>query len=351
MTKSTVTPTIDLNADGMFVGDLRVRWSDNSIPLGYHPVPIISLRNGAGPVVLMFAGTHGDEFEGPSALMRLLNDLTPEKISGQVIVVPGLNAPALKASSRVSPLDGVNLNRAFPGDPKSGVTEQIAHYIETELLPGADAAVDLHSGGKASFFAPCTLPTRTEDDDLYWRNLELAKMFGLPLIWVLGGFNDARSVNSAAARAGVPMIAAELGGGGGVDPEITKAAEQGLYNILRHMGVLPGQVDPVQSAKLVEIASPDHSLYAAGEGVFDRHVSAGQAVRKGQVAGYLHYVCEPRRPSEPVTFAHDGFALAHTNRGNVQRGDLLVLVAQETEQAACTGAGCAAVGRRPFRTR
>lgn len=331
MTKSTVTPTIDLEAEGRHVGDLRVRWSDDSVPLGYHPVPIISLRNGPGPVVLLIAGTHGDEFEGPSALMRLVGALSPVDIKGQIIVVPGLNAPAVRAAARVSPLDGVNLNRAFPGDPLGGVTDQIACYIETELLPLADAAIDLHAGGKASFFAPCTLPTRTQDAALYARNIDLAEVFGLPLIWVLGGFNDGRSLNSAAERAGVPMIAAELGGGGGVDPAITDATEEGLYRLLRHVGVLPGMVPATEPARRVEITSADHSLFAPGEGVFDRRSHAGQDVKAGEVAGTLHYMSEPRRASEEITFAHDGFILAHTNRGYVQRGDMLMMVVQDTE--------------------
>lgn len=209
------------------------------------------------------------------------------------------------------------------------MTDQIAYYVETELLPMANAAVDLHSGGKASVFAACALATRTEDTELFARNIDLAKAFGLPLIWVLGRFNDARSLNSAAERAGVPMIAAELGGGGGVDPAITAAAEKGLYAVLRHIGVLAGTPPSFTDPKRVEITAQDHSLFAQGEGVFDRMVSAGEHVKAGQVAGRFHYISEPRRPSEDIRFGQDGFVLAHTNRGYVHRGDMLMLVVQE----------------------
>lgn len=331
MTKSAVTPTINLNADGRHVGDLRVKWSDNAVPLGYHPVPIISLKRGAGPVVLMFGGTHGDEFEGPAALMRLVGTLDVGDITGQIIIVPALNTPALQDASRVSPIDGVNLNRAFPGNPQGAFTEQIAYYVETELLPIADAAIDLHSGGKASVFAPCSLPTRTADADLADRNLALARVFGLPLIWVLGGLNDQRSLNSAAARTGIPMIAAELGGGGGVDPAVTDATEAGLYRLLRHLGILRGEPPQCAVPRMVTLVSVDHSLYAQSEGIFDRHVSAGRSVKAGQLAGRMHHVAEPRRTSEDLLFPVDGFVLAHTNRGYVRRGDMLLLIAQDTD--------------------
>jgi len=334
---SLVTSTIDFDLDGRHVGDLRVKWSDNTVPLGYHPVPVVSIRNGNGPVVLLIGGTHGDEFEGPAALMRLVTDLQLDDINGQIIILPALNTPAVTGSHRVSPLDGINLNRAFPGNAKGSISEQIACYVETELLLRADYAIDLHSGGKASFFQPCTLATRTKDKTLYASNLALAEAFGLPLLWVLGGFNDDRSLNSAAVRQGVPMIATELGGGGGVNPKITNDTEAGLYRALRHAGVLDAKTvlaakttDNVRLQK-VEIKAIDHSLYAEGEGVFDRKVAAGQRVTAGQVAGWLHYVSEPRRRSEIIEFNYDGYVLAHTERGYVKRGDMLVLVVQDTE--------------------
>ena len=317
----------DLDAPGRHAGDLMLKYSDNSNPLGYHPIPVISIKGGDGPVVLITGGTHGDEFEGPSAIMRLAGHLTADALRGQVILVPALNAPAVAASSRVSPLDGANLNRAFPGDANGGPTAMIADFIE-QLLPRCDAAIDLHSGGKASFFAPSALATQTEDSTLYAENLALARAFGLPIIWELGGHNDNRSVNAAAERAGIPMIATELGGGGGVDPSITDAAEEGLMRCLRHLGLLEGAITSV-TPRHVEITSPMHSVYAPGEGIFDREVSAGQDVQAGDVAGQFHFVTEPERASIDIAFPARGFVLAHTCRGYVRRGDLLALVAQD----------------------
>ncbi|MYF88888.1 MAG: succinylglutamate desuccinylase, partial [Boseongicola sp. SB0676_bin_33] len=245
-----------------------------------------------------------------------------------VILVPALNAPAMASSARVSPLDGANLNRTFPGDPNGGPTAMIANFVETELLSRADAVVDLHSGGKASFFQPCTLVTHCKDRALYEANLDLARAFGLPLIWRLGAQNDDRSVNAAAERQDVPMIATELGGGGGTDPEITDHAEAGLLRMLRQMGVVAGEAEP-RFARIVETSAPDSSLFATSDGVFDRFAVAGQDARAGALAGRLHHVFEPERPSSDVKFRTDGFILAHTCRGLVRRGELLHLVAQD----------------------
>ena len=326
---SSVKLTTDLTAAGRQFGDAMLRWSDNSNPLGYHPVPVISLKGGDGPVLLLIGGTHGDEFEGPSAIMRLVNQLDAAQMQGQVIAIPALNAPALMSSSRVSPLDGANLNRAFPGDFSGGPTAMLAHFLEAEILPRCAAVIDLHSGGKASFFQPCTLPTDTEDRALAAKNMDLAQAFGLPLIWRLGAHNDSRTVNSAAERAGVPMIATELGGGGGVDPTITDQAEAGVMNVMRHLKIVDGELTPATAQRIVEIADPNDSLYASGAGLFDRAIKAGQDVASGDFAGLFHYIGEPERITDRLSLPSDGLILAHTNRGLVSRGELLALVARD----------------------
>jgi predicted deacylase len=326
---SRITFSTDLDAYGRHFGDVMLRWSDNANPLGYHPVPMISIKGGEGPVVLITGATHGDEFEGPSAIMRLVHQLRPEDLHGQLIAIPALNTPALSASSRVNPQDGANLNRAFPGNPDGGPTAMLAHFLETAIMPLCDAAIDLHSGGKASFFAPCALATHTADEQLYAQNLDLARAFALPLIWELGPHNDDRSVNGAAERQGIPMIATELGGGGGVDPAITNATHTGLLGCLGHLGIISNAPTGEPNPRRVEIASPDHSIYAPANGLFDRAISAGADVRAGDIAGYFHYIGEPERPSIGVNFSHDGFVLAHTCRGLVRRGEMLALVASD----------------------
>ncbi|MGB1962622.1 MAG: succinylglutamate desuccinylase, partial [Candidatus Puniceispirillaceae bacterium] len=184
-----------------------MRWSDDANPLGVYPVPIACIVGKPGPTALLVAGVHGDEFEGPVALCRLIDEITPEQLEGRLIVLPAVNYPAVIASQRTSPLDSRNMNRAFPGDPDGGPTDMLADFIVSVLLPEADLVVDLHAGGKASVFATSALATRIDNQELMQANLDLAAAFGAPLTWILGGFNDTRSLNSAALNAGVPMVA------------------------------------------------------------------------------------------------------------------------------------------------
>lgn len=85
-------------------------------------------------------------------------------------------------SSRINPLDNRNMNRAFPGNPNGSPTEMLANYLESDLIHGFDAIIDLHSGGKASFFMPCSLAQKSKNNDLFKQNLNLAKSFGIRTI-------------------------------------------------------------------------------------------------------------------------------------------------------------------------
>ena len=328
-----VVPSIDLSGSGYRAGDLMVRWSDNTVPLGWHPVPIIVTGGGQGPVALLIAGVHGDEFEGPSAILRVINRLSPDDMNGTVIALPCLNSPAVRESSRTSPLDGLNMNRVFPGNPTGGPTELIADYVESVLVPRCSMIIDLHSGGKASVFSACSLVTRTSNRSLYEAGLTLARHMGLPTIWVLGDFNDDRSVNSAALRAGIPMIATELGGGGGCDPYLVTLAEQGILNCLAHAGIIDRQsgmtVPPVN--RMVEIHDMSINLYSPGRGLFDRYLDAGTFVEEDQIAGRFYRVEESMYEPEIIRFPRTGFLLAHTNRGMVGKGDMLYMVANPVE--------------------
>ena len=177
------------------------------------------------------------------------------------------------------------MNRAFPGDADGTATQMLAHYVETVLMPVADLAIDLHTGGKASVFTSCTLVSRTSDQILFNKNMALANAFGLPLIWLLGEFNDDRSVNAAALRNQVPMIATELGGGGGNDPEQVNIAENGVRQCLSWAGILNHELKSEQQTRLIEIRSPFENLYAPLPGLFDRRFQAGDDVSRGQLAG------------------------------------------------------------------
>src|SRR6185437_13663597 len=65
-----------------------------------------------------------------------------------------INKPAVLAGRRTSPVDGLNLNRTFPGDEAGTITQQISAYVSNVVMPLGDAYLDLHSGGSSLNILP-----------------------------------------------------------------------------------------------------------------------------------------------------------------------------------------------------
>src|SRR5437870_3172577 len=115
--KSPLYATVDFDKPGKQIGYVGVPYSHNLGGWANMMLPIAVLNNGTGRIALVMAGNHGDEYPGPIAILKLMRELTPEQVRGRVILLPALNMPAVRAATRLSPLDGKNLNRSFPGRP------------------------------------------------------------------------------------------------------------------------------------------------------------------------------------------------------------------------------------------
>src|SRR5512144_1124376 len=132
---SQIFTTIDYEKNGKQAGWLEIPQSTNSSGWATKSIPIVVFKNGSGPTALLFGGNHGDEYEGPVTLMKLAHTIQPEQVQGRIIMLPMLNRPAVANGTRLSPLDGRNMNRAFPGQRNDTITGIIAHYVTNVLFP------------------------------------------------------------------------------------------------------------------------------------------------------------------------------------------------------------------------
>jgi len=331
MTDTLITSEVDLEAEGKQAGYLRVPHSTHRSAYGWIAVPVTVLRNGAGPTLVITAGVHGDEYEGQIAVATLARELHDTKIRGRLILLPMLNAPAAEAGLRVSPLDDGNLNRLYPGDPRGTPSEMIAHYHEAVILPLADYAVDLHSGG-SSLRYPATLlrgPSHSTAEEAGLRLLTEA--FDLPYAWVFTGGggreSTARTAMGAANRKGLVNVMAELGGAGCVTPDVLHRTERGLRRILHALGMLPGHApDAAQGTRMLHA----RGLVAARvPGLFDPVKMIGDSVAEGEVVARLHHPETPGQPPDSVPSPHAGIVLAMRAMAQVRRGDALYQIAAD----------------------
>jgi len=328
--RSGLAADIDLQAEGKATGFVRVPHSVHRSAYGWIPVPIVRIRNGEGPNVLLMAGNHGDEWEGQIGLGNLIRDIEPDEIRGRLIILPSANFPAALEGRRTSPIDQGNLNRAFPGDAGGTITQQIAYWIEHALLPGFDYACDFHSGGSSLIYVPSALVAYHPEAAILERTIGLAKALGAPVTFVSKAPGGDRSFTAAASRQGVVALTTELGGGGFVTPESLAIAEQGMRRVLAHVGLLRGAAPPPAPTRLTETLGDDYYVFATEGGLFEPLVELGEEVSAGQPAGRIHFHHTPWREPERVAFQRSGLVICKRVPALCERGDCLFQLATTT---------------------
>lgn len=322
---SLIKTDIDFDRAGIQTSVLRIPYSHNRSAYGFIPVPIVVARQGEGPTILLTGGTHGDEYEGPLALGDLIRSLDLARLNGRLIIIPALNFPAYLAATRTSPIDGVNLNRTFPGRRNGTVTEMLAHYVEGELLSRADYAIDLHAGGSSLDYLPSLLVFPSEDATACARQDRLVDAFGAPLTIEMNILGEDRTFNAAAARHDVEFLTGEFGGGASVNLDGLAIVRNGLAGVLDALGVLARRepaTAPATRRRLV-VKGAEHYVYAPCPGIFEPRFRLGDRVEAGALAGLVHDPVAPWREPTPVPFAGSGIAVCVRTYASVTAGDCL----------------------------
>lgn len=323
---SRISTTLDFTKDGKQTGFLRLPHSVHRSAYGWLPIPVVCIKNGDGPRVLLLSGNHGDEYEGQVTLCDLARTLQPEDIKGRIIILPMANYPAANAGMRTSPIDEGNLNRSFPGNADGTPTPIIAHYIESVLLTDCDYMVDLHSGGSSLHYLPTVVGRQGRTPEESQKVYDLMKIFGAPIGFMFPAGSEDRTSTAAAARKGVISILTEMGGSGTVTPDILKIAKRGVRRVLGHIGSLrnptPDLTAPLP-VRLTRANSQDWFVYATEDGLWEPLVDLGDEVKKGQPAALIHFPETPWKDPAEVVFDESGIVVCKRIPGRAQRGDCL----------------------------
>ncbi|WP_054313342.1 succinylglutamate desuccinylase/aspartoacylase family protein [Mesorhizobium sp. 1M-11] len=322
---------IDLDAEGRQFGTVTMplNLAEGS---GSQQVemPIISLRSGAGPTLVLTGGVHGDEYEGPVALAELGRTLDLRHVNGHIIIMPTANGLAFLAGKRNTPQDGGNLNRAFPGTIDGTFTSRLAHFIETELLARADYTADFHGGGEILDFLPSTLFVVTGDAAEDQKRMDLAAAFGARHC-MLFGFKTMGvevGIDAAMLRQGVIGISGEYGGSAALGIETLDICRQGVRRLLAYTGIVRPEMPPPLAIEptLVDVREEESYVVAPCEGVFEPVVELGGFVQGGSPVARMH---RPDRPAEEAEIVHarcDGIVMAMRARAKSSPNDWLFVI-------------------------
>ncbi|MGI8482729.1 MAG: succinylglutamate desuccinylase/aspartoacylase family protein [Thermomicrobiales bacterium] len=199
-----------------------------------------------GPVMCFTGGVHATEYAPIDAVMRLVQELQPEKLRGAIIAVPVMRMRMFEnRTGFVSPLDGLNLNKIAPGRKDGSITEILAHVMLGEIIGAAEYHIDFHAGDLGEIllaFAGYSLTGNREQDE---KGKALVRAFTPELMSLSTREKTsippfAATLNYEAARNGVVSILAESGGNGTLEEADVQVHLDGAHNVLRHLGMIDG---------------------------------------------------------------------------------------------------------------
>lgn len=225
-----------------------------------------------GPTVFVTAALHGDEINGTGAVRQLLRDPALRLVRGTVVLVPVLNILGFDRLSRYLP-DRRDLNRSFPGSKRGSLASRMARVVFDAVISRCDFGVDLHTAAVRRTNCP-HIRADLSDPQV----AELAVAFGADFI--VDGRGPKGSLRQEALRAGCPTIVLEGGEALKVEPSVVSTAARGVKNVLRHLGMLEGDVE--RSAHQV-IIRRSKWIRAERGGFLEYHVQPGDIVAKGQL--------------------------------------------------------------------
>ena len=242
-----------------------------------------------------------------------------------LFTIPSLNHPAFLAATRTSPIDGVNFNRAFPGDPRGTLSLKLAAFVNDHLIPEADVVLDFHSGGKTLDFLPMAVSHILDDPEQDARCATAARAFSAPWTARLREIDDTGMLDGAAERAGKTFVTTELGGGGTATARSAGIAHAGLTRLLAFHGIYRADYTPAPSRAL-DLSDPAGFHFATHRGLFHPQADLGDTVEEGQTLAHIYHPEDLEAAPKQIRAARPGLLAARHVPGLIQPGDCAFVI-------------------------
>lgn len=325
---SPVTTDWDPDLEGKQLAHFRIPYSRDNSAWGSIWIPLVQFKKGQGPTILFTGGIHGGEYEGPISLVKLSQELDVNDVEGRIIIIPYVNLPAVQAGTRVSPVDGRDLNRCFPGRPRGTVTEVIAHYLQDAVISLSDAVIDLHAGGQSLSLVPYISMHYQENKMMHEKTYGALKAFKAPYQLIMNEFNGYGLIDYTVQHKGKIFLCAELGGAGIISPYNVSITDKGIRNILKHFKVIKGKPENhrPESAQLY-VTTLNQYIYTQESGIFEPLKFLGDPVKRGEFVGQIHNIYDISKPPIPYYSEYQGILVGMRAPGLTDRGDCIGLIA------------------------
>jgi len=253
-------------------------------PTGQHWYVSVTVAKGAKPGkrILLTSGVHGDEISSVHTIQTVMSQLDPAEMSGTVIAVPDVSRPALEGMARRWPnsgmgIDLIDMNRQWPGneDGPSATSRHAGLLFNRLFRPNADYAIDFH-----------TAATGIDATSFHLARMDLPEVRAMAELYPISQIFDNRAYPTLLANAfidvGIPAFTPEIGAPRILDHAMIPLFVEGTMNVLKHHGVIAGQIGRTGRDSGVFVAKSGHTVLATHGGFVELLVKLNDNVAVGQ---------------------------------------------------------------------
>lgn len=242
--------------------------------------------DGAGPTLVLIAGEHGIELNGPAGVDAVCRELETQAFCGTVLAIPAIAPPNLSYRHHTfgQPRGQgytyempYNSYARWPGTREGAPADRLCALVWDEVISRADVVLNFHCWQRNS--ASCYFATDTVEG-----MAELAVNFGLPF-YDLRYPLDEHTLHGALLLQGKRAALIELQGQWWIDPMSFNRARQGIFNTMATLGMIDRPI--VRAPRQFHVSEQEAIVRAPEAGLFVPLCEVECAVGAGDLLGYL----------------------------------------------------------------
>lgn len=298
---------LSLNPGQYATGKLGTFYLSDGTPVN---IPLMGVRGQhEGPTLWLSAAMHGQELSGIPVIWEVIKKLVdPKVLRGTVVGSPLLNPFSFNGRTYFTPEDGYNVNRVFPGDSKGLLTHRMAALIYQEAIMKCDYLIDFHCNvASAMHFS---IIKETPDKDAWKKSQGMAEAFGITTIEMILKHEAHRTgtMGQVAGENGKANMTIELVPWRAIDPQAVQVGVKGVLNVMKHLGMIDGDVEPQDDIPVIQGKLSRTELNATRGGLVMEYAEVGAEIKKGELIGQV--VDAFGDPVEDIISPVDGWLLA-----------------------------------------
>jgi predicted deacylase len=266
----------------------------------------------SGEPLSIVSGLQGDHLNGlflnshlTQFLDSIMEGLHPHyTLTGQVQTFPVVNANAVRSGSRLSPLDGMDMDLAFPGNPDGETAEAIASTI-WQHTKDSFWGIILQSAPPHYEDAPHIQTykpdgrTKKMCKDLQIETVRRQKESSIQKVNL---FHQLQDMSSVIVSTGSPRT---------INPQQCETLFQGILNFMKAEGILKDHRNKKPKHKTntrIYQSDEEISVRTTTAGMFLKEVKVGSHLKQGQKIGEVRDIYSGKRLEE-ITVPEDGLLI------------------------------------------